>query len=184
MNVSKFVVLGALDDLGEGSGYDIDRYLHERMIHQWTDVKKASIYHALKSLNRSGHVEVVETLQNGNYPEKTLYAVTDDGRAMFDDMQREAAMGLYPRFYGFKLALKFNRRRTQDELRGLAQDAVARIDAIKQKMDAYLRTVPEDSPQHPFDALFLEHDHRLYDEERAWILDAVERYGALSQDPT
>ncbi|MEL6181990.1 MAG: helix-turn-helix transcriptional regulator, partial [Myxococcota bacterium] len=151
-------------------------------IHQWTDVKKASIYHALKSLRRSEHVEIVETLQNGNYPEKTLYTVTDKGREAFDDMQREAALGLFPKFYGFKLALKFNRRRTEEELHELAQAAVARIDTIKGKMNAYLSTLAEDSPQYAFDALFLEHDHHLYDQERAWILDAVERYNAMRRN--
>ena len=54
MNISKFVVLGTLDQLKTGSGYDIIRELDKKMISHWTNVKKGSIYHALKSLAKGG----------------------------------------------------------------------------------------------------------------------------------
>lgn len=179
MNVSRFLVLGALEELERASGYDIDRYLHERMIHRWTDIKKASIYHALKALEKAGQVEAVETVQSGGYPEKTLYAPTPQGHQAFLEMQREAALGLFPRFYGFKLALKFNRGRDQQQLETLARDAVARIDQILAQMERHLDSVAGDARQLAFDRIFIEHDRELYLAERAWILRAVERYADL-----
>jgi DNA-binding PadR family transcriptional regulator len=179
MNVSRFVVLGALEELERASGYDVDRYLHDRMIHRWTDIKKASIYHALKALLKAGHVEVVDTVQSGGYPEKTLYSITAEGREAFLEMQREAALGLFPRFYGFKLALKFNRGRAQAQLEEMARDAVARIDQILAQMDRHMESVSGDARQSAFDRIFIEHDRELYLAERAWILRAVQEYASL-----
>jgi DNA-binding PadR family transcriptional regulator len=175
MNVSKLVVLGALDALGQGSGYDIDRYLHARMIHRWTDIKRASIYHALKTLAASGSVAETEVIQQGAYPEKTLYAVTDAGRAQFDRMQREAALGLFPKFYGFKLALKLNQRLDAAGVEALAAAAVARIDETLAGMDAYLNGLPEGADRN-LDARFIAHDQALFLAERRWILETTDWY--------
>ena len=52
MNIAKFVVLGTLDQYSPASGYDVIRELDKKMISRWTNVKKGSIYHALKILRR------------------------------------------------------------------------------------------------------------------------------------
>ena len=65
MNIPKFVVLGTLDRLGPASGYDIIRELENKMISRWTNVKKGSIYHALKALNKEALVEETERLKQG-----------------------------------------------------------------------------------------------------------------------
>ena len=173
MNASKLIVLGALDEVGRASGYDIDRFLQQKMIDRWTDIKRASIYHALKSLSASGAINQVEVVKAGAYPEKTLYEITDAGRSQFDALQREAALGLFPKFYGFKLALKLNRRLGASEIRELATSAIERIDAMVEAMDAHLSGV-DDERMREFDEVFIAHDRELFAVERAWILRATE----------
>lgn len=175
MNISKFVVLGALDTLKTASGYDIIRHLEKKMIRRWTDIKKGSIYNALKSLEKNGDVRQVSRVKNGLFPTMTLYEVTDQGRACFDNMQGQAFRGLFPLFLGFKLALKFNRRRTREEIRHFAAEAVKGIDKILAGTDAYLDTLPEASDRKRSDGFFIEHDRMLLLAEKQWIQMVAEK---------
>lgn len=174
MNVSKMIVLGALDMLGEASGYDVLQELKRKMVDKWLDVNTGSIYYAIKKLVKTGEIEALRIERDGDYPEKTIYTITESGQALFDELQAEAFRGLFPQFYGFKLALKFNRRRTIDEIRQLADEALARIDKQLAAMDGYLSTLDAQSWQHEFDGFFIEHDRRLFLQERQWIVEAVE----------
>ena len=175
MNISKFVVLGALDTLQTASGYDIIRYLEKKMIRRWTDVKKGSIYNALKSLEKNGEVHQVSRVKKGLFPTMTLYEVTDQGRACFDKMQEQAFRGIFPLFLGFKLALKFNRRRTREEIRRYAAEAVKGIDKILSSTDAYLDSLPEASARKRSDGFFIEHDRMLLLAEKQWIQIVAEK---------
>ena len=175
MNISKFVVLGTLDRLSPASGYDIIRELDNKMISRWTNVKKGSIYHALKTLNNDGLIKETERLKQGLYPTSTLYKITDAGREEFDRMQAEAFLGLYPHYFGFKLALKFNVRRSAAEIAAFAVKAIKIIDATLAGMDAYMDSLSESDPRLASDPFFIEHDKMLLRQERRWIQMAVER---------
>ena len=167
MNISKFVVLGTLDMLGTASGYDIIRELEKKMISRWTNVKKGSIYNALKTLSKGSKIREVSRVKKGSFPTMTLYEIMDQGRDEFDKMQEEAFLGIYPLFLGFKLALKFNRRRTPDEIKAYALKAIAIIEKTIMGMDAYLDSLPGASTQKESDTFFIEHDRMLLLEEKS-----------------
>jgi DNA-binding PadR family transcriptional regulator len=174
MNISKFVVLGTLDRIGPASGYDVIRELDKKMISRWTSVKKGSVYHALKTLNNDGLIQETERLKQGMYPTSTLYKITAAGRTEFDRMQAEAFLGLYPCYFGFKLALKFNVRRSAAELEAFAAKAIKVIDNTVAGMDAYLDSLDASDPRLASDPLFIEHDKMLLRQEKQWIQMAVE----------
>lgn len=173
MNVTKLVVLGSLEQLGGGSAYDIVQHLASKMIQKWVDVKTGSVYYTIKQLVEDGSIREVSRIQEYNYPPKVIYEITDAGRQMFDSLQDHAFKGLYPDFFGFKLALKFNSRRTNAEIAHYAQQAVATIERILAEMDAYLSTLDPNSEQYAFDTFFIEHDRRLFRAEREWIEEAA-----------
>jgi DNA-binding PadR family transcriptional regulator len=175
MNIAKFVVLGTLDQLSPASGYDIIRELDKKMISHWTNVKKGSIYHALKVLAKDGQIRETDRVKQGLYPTMTLYEITDEGKDAFDKMQAEAFLGLYPYYFGFKLALKFNMRRSPAEIADFADQAIEIIDAQFAGMDAYLNSLAASDPRRKSDAFFIEHDKMLLREEKRWIEMAVER---------
>ncbi len=174
MNISKFVVLGTLDRISPASGYDIIRELDRKMISRWTKVKKGSIYHALKTLNAQGLIRNTQRLKQGLYPTATWYEITAAGRAEFDRMQAQAFLGLYPDYFGFKLALKFNVRRSADEVAQFARQAIQNIHAILAGMDAYLKSLEAPDPRLQSDPIFLEHDRMLLRQEKKWIQMAVD----------
>ena len=47
----------------------------------WADIKPGSLYGALRRMADEGVVEVVRTEQEGNLPARTVYGITDKGRA-------------------------------------------------------------------------------------------------------
>jgi DNA-binding PadR family transcriptional regulator len=181
MNIPKFVVLGTLDRLGPASGYDIIRELENKMISRWTNVKKGSIYHALKALNKEALVEETERLKQGLYPTSTLYKITEAGREAFDQMQAEAFLGLFPSYLGFKLALKFNVRRSTAEIAAFAAKAIKIIDANLAGMDAYVNSLEVTDFRRISDPFFIEHDKMLLRQEKQWIQMAVDRIMNVEQ---
>ncbi|THB64733.1 MAG: PadR family transcriptional regulator [Desulfovibrio sp.] len=176
MNIAKFVVLGTVDRLGVASGYDVVSSLDKKMISHWTDVKKGSIYHALKSLEKCGDIVTVAREKQGLYPTKTLYQITDKGRETFDAMQAEAFMGLFPYYFGFKIALKFNIRRSNKEIREFAQKAMDRINLEMSGRNAYLASLSPTDPRARTDGFFIEHDLMLFREEKHWISMVLDKY--------
>lgn len=178
MNVSKFLVLGTLGLNGESSGYDVVQYLRDTRVERWTDVKIGSIYYAVGKLREDGYIEEVRKERQGKQPEKTIYRITPEGEERFKSMQEEAFRGLYPHFYGFKLALKFNVHRSAEEIKPFAEEAINRIGEQLEAMDAYLDSL-SDSERRRRDAFFIAHDRRLFEAERDWIRDAVEQLDDL-----
>jgi DNA-binding PadR family transcriptional regulator len=179
MNIAKMVVLGALENLERGSGYDIIQELNRKKIDRWTDIKKGSIYHALRQLKKEGAISEVEQTKVGRYPEKTIFQITAKGRELFDSLQAKAFLGLFPIFYGFKIALKFNTRRSADEIKEFADKAIKAIDLQFKAMDDYLSTLDKSSMQYKTDSFFMKHDKMLFEAEKEWIRDAVKNLSML-----
>ncbi|MBC8075612.1 MAG: PadR family transcriptional regulator [Chloroflexales bacterium] len=149
------------------------------MIDRWADIKQASIYHAIRQLEKEGAIQIVRHERDGRLPTKTIYAITEPGHRLFDTLQEEAFLGLYPRYYGFKIALKFNARRSSAEIRDVATRAIALIDAQLAAMDAYLDRLDQASIQRQYDAFFIDHDRQLLLAEKAWIAEAALRADAV-----
>jgi len=182
MNIAKFVVFGALEHLGSASGYDIMQELDKQMVQKWTDIKSGSIYYALKQLRKEGAIKEVGQTKDGSFPTKTIFQVTDKGKDLFDALQEQAFLGLFPHFYGFKIALKFNTRRSNQEIKQFAERAIAVIDRQLAARDVYLDTIDESSRQYKTDMFYIEHDRRLYQVEKEWIQEAVENIDLLKEE--
>ena len=179
MNIAKLVVLGALESLGQGSGYDIIGELNRKKIDRWTDIKKGSIYYALRELSKEGAIDEVEKTRVGRYPDKTIFQVTAKGRELFDSLQEQAFLGLFPHFYGFKIALKFNTRRSADEIEIFAERAIDVIDQQFKAMDAHLSGLDKTSMLYKTDSFFIKHEKMVFGAEKEWILDAVKNLSML-----
>lgn len=174
MQLAKMVVLGSLEILGIASGYDVYQYLDKNQIDRWTDIQKPSIYNAMKQLEKENAIKQVDIIKNGKYPEKKTYQISESGKLLFDSLQEEAFLGIYPRFLGFKVALKFNKRRTTEEINKFANRAISIIDEILEAMNKYIESLPNNSEEQKRDKFFIEHDRRLFLTERQWILDSLE----------
>jgi DNA-binding PadR family transcriptional regulator len=78
MSSTRVLILGALL-AGPHHGYEVRKKLELWGVEHWANVAFGSIYHALTKLSQEGLLEVVEGGKGG----KTVYAITDAGRAEF-----------------------------------------------------------------------------------------------------
>jgi DNA-binding PadR family transcriptional regulator len=180
MNIAKLVVLGALENLDQGSGYDIIQELNRKKIDRWTNIKKGSIYHALGQLKNEGAITEIGKTKVGRYPDKTIYQITVKGKQLFDELQEEAFLGLFPHFYGFKIALKFNTRRSAEDITKFAERAIEIINLQFKAMDDYLGTLDKSSKLYKTDSFFIKHEKMVFGAEKKWIQDVVKNLPMLA----
>lgn len=75
--MTQLLVLGLLKEKPL-SGYDIQLALQVSDAESWGGVLVGSIYHALKKLEKDGHIEIASLEQTGNR-QKAIYQITDTG---------------------------------------------------------------------------------------------------------
>lgn len=79
-NPVRLLILGLLSG-GPLHGHQIRRVAEETGIAEWGDVKVGALYGMLHRLEAEGLIEPVRTEQEGRRPQRTVYTITDDGRA-------------------------------------------------------------------------------------------------------
>lgn len=81
--------------------YEMSRTMRERAKEASIKLNYGSLYSVVDQLQRHGAIEAQETTRDGRRPERTVYRITDAGRAKFDgwlsDILRRPAKE-YPRF--------------------------------------------------------------------------------------
>lgn len=86
--MTQMLVLGALSK-GDLSGYDIQGLFRASELSKWSDILTGSIYHALKHLEREGHI-AVRDLKKSGLRQKAVYCITDKGKAYLDSLIDES----------------------------------------------------------------------------------------------
>ncbi|GIP22885.1 MULTISPECIES: PadR family transcriptional regulator [Paenibacillus] len=79
------MVLGLLLKYGPMSGYEIQQTMQSAKTDKWAYVQPASIYHALRKLEKDGLVILQNLEQTGNRS-KAIYSITSKGKEEFDSM--------------------------------------------------------------------------------------------------
>jgi DNA-binding PadR family transcriptional regulator len=69
--------------------YQIAMMLRDRGKDRAVSANWGSFYTVIKNLEKNGFIETVETVRKGNQPERTIYRLTDAGRAELTDWLRE-----------------------------------------------------------------------------------------------
>ena len=83
-------MLGLLAD-GPMHGHQIRRAAELAQIERWENVKVGALYGMLKRLAGEGLIEPVRSEQEGRFPVRTVYGITDEGRLELA-LQRERAL--------------------------------------------------------------------------------------------
>lgn len=90
MSSIRLFVLGAFAENGAMHGHALRLLAEQEHIDRWADVAGSAIYGALKRLAAEGLLAEVRTEREGNYPERQVYDITDDGRAVLDELRLDA----------------------------------------------------------------------------------------------
>jgi DNA-binding PadR family transcriptional regulator len=83
VSTTRLLVLGVTRIFQPVHGYLVRRELLSWQADDWANVAQGSIYNALRSLTRDGHLAEVAALSPGGRPARTTYQVTPDGEKEF-----------------------------------------------------------------------------------------------------
>ncbi len=141
--------------------------------------QRNSIVQTVERLRRDGQIEVLQTLREGNRPERTVYHLTEAGAATFRGWMAEMLSTPAREFPELPAALSFVGLFTTDEVRNWLEHRVA-------ELEQRLAAIATDVPGLP--RVFLieeEHKRAVTEAELRWVRAIVDelRTGELSWDP-
>ena len=171
-------VLGTLAQRGPMHGHVIRRRVEIERAEFWGKVKVSSLYAALHRMEEEGLIEAVETRQEGRFPARTVYAITDEGRrelaVLRDACFRSTAIEPDP----VDLALTFS---GDLEVRHLSALVESRIVALEAMVTTSARQV-EQVRQYlgPLDEAVIEHFRVRAEGELQWHRWLLERISAAA----
>ncbi|MGW3893027.1 PadR family transcriptional regulator [Micromonospora chokoriensis] len=131
------------------------------------EIKWGSFYTVIRNLDKHQLIEAVESLREGRRPERTVYRITDAGRAELVDWARELVSTPMPEHPRFRAGLSVLAALHPDEATDLLRQRLDRLDGAlrrdRETLAAHLREIPR---------LFLvesEYDLAMRDAEAAWL---------------
>jgi DNA-binding PadR family transcriptional regulator len=147
--------------------YEIASLLRERGKDQDMQIKWGSFYTVVQNLERHGLLEAVETVRAGARPERTVYRITDAGRAELEDWLRELIAVPEREPPKFEGALSVVGVLPPDEVISLLRQRLERLEsqlaAQREALEGFSRDVPR---------LFLveaEFDLAIREAEANWV---------------
>lgn len=178
MNPTRLFVLGALARHGPMYGHQIRRDARIDRTELWSEVKPGSLYSALHRLQADGLIEPVRTEQQGNLPERTVYAITREGRRELTALREEALREVTMRPDPVDLALAMSADLDEDALRGYF---ASRREALSRRAAVFARVRAHAWPdQGPADDLIIEHAMARIETELRWHDMVLDRIGKLA----
>jgi len=175
----------ALTVLGMLHTQPLHPYGIQRLIRQWGKDQvvnvgqRASLYRTIDRLQAAGLVTVRETERGQQYPERTIYEITDAGRAVTREWLAEMLAVPKPEFPDFPAALSHILMLTPQEALPLLEQREAALAAIHQGLEAGM-TAAEGLPR----VVMLESEYVLATAttQLDWIRSVIEdlRTGKLS----
>lgn len=139
-------------------------------------IKWGTLYSVVANLGKHGFIEVVESVQEGGRPERTVYRLTPSGRAEFEDWVRELVGTVEHEPVPFQAGLSMMTVLGPDQAIELLRDRLAqlelRIDAQREGLEAWRRKVPR---------MFLvenEYDLAIAQAEAGWLRGLIEDFAS------
>jgi DNA-binding PadR family transcriptional regulator len=152
--------------------YEIASLMRHRAIHEAIKLNYGSLYTVVDLLLRHGLIEAQSTARDGRRPERTVYRLTEAGRAKFDGWLRELLRTPAKEYTQFAAGLAFAGAVGIDELRSLLEERAARIEAEL----AEARAITEVLTAKGLPRLFIlegEHGVMLRTAELEWVREVI-----------
>jgi DNA-binding PadR family transcriptional regulator len=130
-------------------------------------IKWGSLYRVVENLERHGLIEAVQSERRGGRPERTVYRITDAGRAELVDWTRELIRAPEPTATPFKAGLSVAGVLAPDEVVDLLRERVATLDRQIAQARADLAGYAAEVPR-----VFLiesEYEVAMWEAEAAWV---------------
>jgi DNA-binding PadR family transcriptional regulator len=170
---TRLVILGLLRERPL-YGYEIKHIIEEHM-GDWTNIAFGSIYYALGKLTDEGCVEQVGTEQEGNRPSRTVYQITDAGRAEFLRLLRELWSSFERQYFAIDVGLAFMSALPTEEVKSYLAQRVTALEETLQYLTTHQAEQME-RPKVPASArAVFEHSRLHMEAELAWTRDVLQQ---------
>ncbi|MFC4057522.1 PadR family transcriptional regulator [Planomonospora corallina] len=169
MSSTRTLILGVLLD-GPLHGYEVRRRLESWGTDQWASVAYGSIYHGLGKMADEGLLRRVEEGRGG----RTVYEITEAGRAEFMRLLMDHWWELKPIVDPFQVALTFMDRLSPADLAATMRGRAAQLRAAVGMLDrAIAAKRAHGAPRHVDETLKL--NAAQFEAQLTWIEDALTR---------
>jgi DNA-binding PadR family transcriptional regulator len=127
--VSNLLALAVLATVAERPAhpYEISTKLRTRGKESSIKINFGSLYSVVESLAKHGLIEAQETVREGRRPERTIYAITESGRAEMEDWLAELISTPKKEYTSFEAALSLAAGLAPDELSRLLVNRATRL---------------------------------------------------------
>jgi DNA-binding PadR family transcriptional regulator len=152
--------------------YEMVSTMRERHKHEAIRLRYSSLYSVVGALEREALVAELETRRDGRRPERTVYGITEAGRAEFLDWLRELLREPVKEYTQFAAGLSFVAALPPLETAALLEQRVRRLEEEIEGM----RSGMEDAMAGGLPRLFLveeEHELVLREAELSWVRGLV-----------
>ncbi|MGH3759500.1 PadR family transcriptional regulator [Actinophytocola sp.] len=109
--------------------YEMSSTLRERAKEESIKLNYGSLYSVVESLRRHGLIDVRETIREGRRPERTVYAITENGRFELVDWMSELLSVPVKEYTQFEAALTLIPVINPDDVQRLLETRLIRLDA-------------------------------------------------------
>src|SRR5918911_2439740 len=152
--------------------YEMVSTLRERGKHESVRFKYSSLYSVVEALQREGLIVGLETRREGRRPERTVYGLTEAGRAEFLTWLRELLREPVKEYTQFAAGLSFIPALPPIEAAALLDERVRLLEEEVGEMRSRLATVMEQGLSRLF-LIEAEHELVLREAELGWVRELV-----------
>ncbi len=169
-------------------GGPLHPYGMQRLIKSWGKDQvvnigqRANLYKTIRRLHEAGHIAVRQTERAQQYPERTVYELTAEGRRT--GLRWLAGMLATPRdeYPEFPVALSFAMILDPEEVTGVLTQRLAAVQARLAHLDSQLQDYRETAPR--IALIETEYQRAVIDAEARWLSSVIDdlKSGKLSWD--
>jgi len=163
-------------------------YGMQRLIKSWGKDQvvnvgqRANLYKTIKRLHEAGLIAVRQTERTQQYPERTVYELTEEGRRTGLIWLRDMLATPRNEYPVFPVALSFAMGLDPEELKDVLSQRLAAVHARLAELDAELRDYRETVPR--IALVETEYQRAVIDAEARWLSSVIDdlESGTLSWD--
>jgi DNA-binding PadR family transcriptional regulator len=173
---TRLVILGLLRQQPL-HGYEIKQIIEEHM-GDWTSIAFGSIYFALGKLEEEDFAEKAATEKVGGRPSRSIYQITEAGRAEFLRLLRQVWTGVERHYFALDIALAFAEALPVEEIKGHLRGRIAQLEGIMQHLEEHQAEQMAHEKVPRMAAAVFDHSRAHFKAELAWttdLLDQMER---------
>lgn len=137
----RLYVLASLAERGEMHGHALRLLAEEEHIDEWTDFTVGAVYGVLKRLLADELIEVVRTERAGNYPERSVYGITEQGEVALAALRQEGLERIDIRPDTFDVALSSLDPDRLDDLEAVLSARLANLTATLERKISHTATI-------------------------------------------